>query len=206
MRPYSRSYTIAAVDTDGIVDGGTGASLTLLATSSGDGLAHQLNFTSAQNISDHTFTVVGTDENGAAQTEVVTGPNATTVESTKYFLTYESITPDATLDADTVDIGWVDEFVTPTYACNRYADAMMIETDISGTINYSVQQTLIPMTEGSANLAWVDVGAGIADSVDVTAITVDAQFSMNPPPSGIRVVAHSYSTGATLALRATHNG
>lgn len=37
------------------------------------------------NLSTLTFTVTGTDKDGAAQTEAITGPNATTVTGTKYF-------------------------------------------------------------------------------------------------------------------------
>lgn len=37
------------------------------------------------NLSTLTFTVTGTDKNGAAQTEDITGPNATTVTGTKFF-------------------------------------------------------------------------------------------------------------------------
>ena len=202
MRPFSKTYTPAAVDTDGYVDGGSGAALTLLATSAGDSLAHQLNFTSAANISDHTFLVTGTDENGLAQTETVTGPAANTVESTKYFLTVTSIVPNSTLGADEVDIGWVDEFLTPTYRTDRYRDSLMFEIAVTGTIDYTAQMTLSDM---QGTLAWTDIPATLVDAVDVIGITAAAQARMSPPPQAIRLKANSYSSGAVLTLRVIHN-
>lgn len=199
MRPFSKTYTPAAVDTDGYVDGGSGASLTLLASSAGDSLAHQLNFTSAANISDHTFLVTGTDENGIAQTETVTGPNANTVESAKYFLAVSSIVPNATLGADTVDIGWVDEFVTPAYRTDRYRDSLQAEVIVTGTIDYSVQRTLSDM---SGTLSWADTADA---TIDLIAITASVQWAMSPPPQAIRLKANSYSSSSVLVLRVIHN-
>ena len=46
---------------------------------------------SAGNLSAITFTVTGTDKDGAAQTEDITGPNITTVIGTKFFKSLTSI-------------------------------------------------------------------------------------------------------------------
>src|ERR1044071_363932 len=54
--------------------------------------AHKIAIASDGNDSTHTFTVVGTNADGQAQTEVITGPNATSVNSTKYYATITSIT------------------------------------------------------------------------------------------------------------------
>lgn len=206
-RPFKRVYTPSDPDTDGLVDGGSGASLTLLASGAGDGLAHQLNFTSSADISDHTFTVVGTDENGMAQTEVVTGPNNTTVESASYFLTVTSITPNATLGSDEVDIGWVDEFVTPTFALNRYSDDVAIRVDVGGTINYTAQKTFDSMriaNDGDA-FTWSDVDDP-AGNIDMSDITASVEWAFDPIPTGMRLQANSYSSGATLTLYVVHQG
>lgn len=56
--------------------------------------------------SGRTFTVTGTDENGTAQTEAITGPNATSVAGTKDFLTVTGVSVDAnTAGAVTVGAG-----------------------------------------------------------------------------------------------------
>lgn len=205
-RPFTRTYTPSDVDADGYVDGGTGASLTLLASSAGDGLAHKLNFTSAQNISDHTFTVVGTDADGAALTETVTGPNATTVESTKYFLTVTSITPDATLASDTVDIGWVDEFVTPTIPTNWRASMVQGWATPGGTIDYTVRATIDALSDGgtASTLNWIDVPDDTSGTIDTSDITAAVQFTISPPPTALQLQVNSYSSGATLRINTTH--
>lgn len=46
---------------------------------------------SAGNVSSRTFTITGTNRDGAALVEAVTGPNATTVTSAGYFMTISSI-------------------------------------------------------------------------------------------------------------------
>ena len=56
------------------------------------GTARQITLLSAGNDSGITFTVVGTDVNGDALSETVTGANAGTATSTGYFATISSIT------------------------------------------------------------------------------------------------------------------
>lgn len=208
MRPKHKTYTPAAVDTDGIVDGATGATspVAQVGTSAGDGLAHQLNITSVADLSGITFTITGTDADGLALTEAVTGPNATTVETTGYFLTVTSVAISATLGANTVDIGWVDEFVTPTLPLNTYVDRANFRTVVTGTINYDVQSTLSDLraiTAGS-ELDWQDIPATLVDAVDLIGITASADWRMQPPPRAIRLQANSYSSGAVLDLYVLH--
>ena len=192
-KPYTKSYDLPDEEADGIVDGGSGASLTLLSTSAGDGLAHRLNFTSAQNISDHTFTVVGTDADGAAQTEVVTGPNATTVESDKYFATWTSITPNATLASDEVDIGWVDEVMTPTYPVNWRASEVSVNVAVTGTINYTLRQTFDPLQQNSSaqNLNWTN-----CTDTDLVTATASQITSYDKPVTAVQIITASYGSGA----------
>jgi hypothetical protein len=197
MRPKKLTYSPADADADGYVDGGSGASLTLLASSAGDGLAHQLNFTSSANISDHTFTVVGTDENGMAQTEVVTGPNNTTVESASYFLTVTSITPNATLGSDEVDIGWVDEFVTPTKRMNYHASEASLRFVVAGTINFDVEQTFDDMRKADQGetFEW-----STSTDTDLDGATASQISVLDKPVTGIRIKANSYSSGASIDM------
>ncbi len=205
MRPLYKLYSPATEDTDGIVDGATGATspLTQLTTGPGDGLAHQVNITSAANISAITFTLTGTDADGVALTEAVTGPNATTVESTGYFKTVTSIAISATLGANTVDLGWVDEFVTPTIMLNSYAQGVSANIDVTGTIDYTVQATNSDLRtrdeDGPFN--WFDI---VDSSIDLIAITADVQFGLGPIPNAIRIKANSFSAAATVALRMIH--
>ena len=80
--------TIAALQTLG---GAGNMTLTgAAATFGGTGSSQKVSLTSGGNISAVTFTITGTDSKGAAQSEALTGPNATTVFSTKF---YNTVTP-----------------------------------------------------------------------------------------------------------------
>ena len=98
----SAVITTTALDADGLSTAaavGNNAALTLggALTSGGSytadtGTARQITLLSAGNDSDKSFTVVGTDVNGDALSETVTGANAGTATSTGYFATISSIT------------------------------------------------------------------------------------------------------------------
>ena len=98
----SAVITTTALDADGLSTAaavGNNAALTLggALTSGGSytadtGTARQITLLSAGNDSDKSFTVVGTDINGDALSETVTGANAGTATSTGYFATISSIT------------------------------------------------------------------------------------------------------------------
>lgn len=205
MRPLYKLYSPATEDTDGLVNDATGATspLTQLSTGPGDGLAHQIAIVSAANLSAITFTLTGTDADGVTLTEAVTGPNATTVESTGYFKTVTSIAISATLGANTVDLGWADEFVTPTIQLNTYAQGVSGNVDVTGTIDYTVQATNsdIRTRADDGPFNWFDV---VDATIDLIAITADVQFGLGPIPSGLRIKANSYSASATAALRLVH--
>ena len=98
----SAVITTTALDADGLSTAaavGNNAALTLSGalTSGGSytadtGTARQITLLSAGDDSGKTFTVVGTDINGDALSETVTGANAGTATSTGYFATISSIT------------------------------------------------------------------------------------------------------------------
>lgn len=98
--------------------------------------------TTAGNESGKTFAITGTNWSGNSISETVAGPNATTVASVLDYATVTSITISATA-ADAVVVGtngvagsaWVrlDEWASP---------AVAIQCVASGTVNYTVQQTL----------------------------------------------------------------
>tara|TARA_R110000796_G_scaffold60632_2_gene140257 strand:+ start:491 stop:1087 length:597 start_codon:yes stop_codon:yes gene_type:complete len=88
-----------AADPDGFAEtqtpGGAG-NLTLNGDiASSVDVARNVSVTCGSDINARTFTFTGTDENGDAQTEVVTGVNANTVAGTKFFATVTQIAVDA---------------------------------------------------------------------------------------------------------------
>ena len=79
--------------------GGAG-NFTLANTTVGN-LPQTITFTSTGNISGVTMTITGTDLNGDAQTEDISGPNNNTVTSTNKFLTVTQVAADAAVSTNT---------------------------------------------------------------------------------------------------------
>ena len=111
----SISAVSAAASLTGFASDVTGATWALTANNSGDSLAHKLTIRndSATNHSAKTATVVGTGPEGQPQTKVYSLPGVSaTITSADYWLTVTSVTPSATIGADTMDIGWGVDSVT----------------------------------------------------------------------------------------------
>lgn len=211
MRPYLTDIDLAAVDDNGIADDlptgsawAFGTDAEWLASGSGDGLAHRLVITTAGNEpagNAPVLTLVGTDPDGIAQTEDITLPNATTIESTKYWLTV----PSGSTQADTVgtfDIGWVDEVMTPTIPVNyRNYEPATYSVNVTGTINYTVQQTLDSihdLANPSVDASWFDITALAAKTTDLMDVgTAHA--------SACRLVVNSYTTAAEIQFTVMQN-
>jgi len=126
--------------------GAAGAGWALTANAAGDSLAHLITI-KGDAVTDHsakTAIITGTLY-GVAQTETVALPNGTaTVTSTKYFSTVTSVSPSATIGADTMDIGWAAGSVSaPASMRLSRIDFMMGFgcTIDSGTPTYGVQQS-----------------------------------------------------------------
>lgn len=193
---------MADASTTGFASNVTGASFTLTATTASDGLAHQVSVLndSATNHSGKTLTLVGTDADGRAQTETMAAPGSSaTVESTKYFKTLTSVTPSATIGADTFDIGWVDEVASPTIMLNHHSSSNpLIQLDVTGTLSASVQVTLAPRANFGADqnaLPWIATG-----DADLTNATADQLANLEAHATAARVIINSYSSGAELQV------
>lgn len=194
---FIKTYTPANESLTGFASNVTGAAFTLTASTSGDGLAHQVSIRndSATDHSGKTVTLVGTDNVGRARTEVVTGPaGSATVESTGYFLTLTSATPSATIGADTFDIGWVDEFATPPLALDWRSGVGALQLTITGTISVDLQSSNDDIQNSTASVSW------LVDSTANTAVTASQWCTFNATPRFIRIKANSYSSGATVKL------
>jgi hypothetical protein len=196
MRPNIVDLDVADASLTGFAEDVTGAEFTLTASAATDGLAHQVSIRN-DSVTDHsgkTVTLVGTDPNGAALTEVVTAPGTSaTVESTGYFLTLTSATPSATIGADTFDIGWVDEVATATYPIDwRSPYACNISVDVTGTIDFTVQQTFANVLAGEAPV-WANITALASKTADTTSTAAVGA-------TAIRTLINSYSSAAELQV------
>lgn len=192
-----KTYTPADANLTGFASNVTGAAFTLTASVSGDSLAHQVSIRndSATDHSGKTVTLVGTDHLGRALTEVVTGPaGSATVESSGYFLTLTSATPSATIGADTFDIGWVDEFVTPAVPLDWRSGIGSLEIVITGTINIDLDSSNSDLQNSTDAALW------LVDTSTNAGVTASKWITFNANPRFIRVKANSYSSGATVKL------
>lgn len=204
MRPRYFDFDPANANLTGFASNVTGASWTLTATNSGDSLAHQVSIKNdtATDHSGKTALLTGTDADGYAQTETVALPaGSATVESTKYFLTLTSVVPSATIGADTMDIGWVDEFASKTIPLDWYREyAPLVSLNVTGTINLDVQLTnsnpYSARTDQEA-LLWIDDDT-------LAAVTADGHGSLSDwPVKAIRLIANSYTDTAEVQMDLT---
>lgn len=207
MRPKQLNFDPANANLTGFASNVTGAAFTITTTATTDGLAHQVSIRndSATNHSGKTVTLVGTDADGRAQTEVVTGPaGSATVESAKYFKTLTSATPSATIGADTFDLGWVDEVASQTIPLNwRAMTPATIQVVVTGTIGFDIEATLqdirndgvAPFTfTDQEDLAWFNEGNFTAKTASLT------DDLLLPSYRAIRVVVNSYTDTAELQV------
>jgi len=157
--------------------------------------ARQITIVSDGADSGRTFTVTGTDANGNVQTEAITGPASTTVESAKYFKTISSIAVDAAC-AGNISSGIVDEFVTPVIPLNYGSDnqATVSIEGIVGTLSITVEQTFSDVLGDPASIVY------FATHADITTITADAHAELDVHASGVRLVCNSYTDTAELQM------
>ena len=158
--------------------------------------ARKIAFDSVGNDSGMTFTVVGTDQDGKALTEVVTGGNATLAESAGYFKTVTSITTSAGTAAD-VTIGTVDEASARTVPLNSRSDSgATVNVNVTGTIDYTVQERFDDIQASNTAVQtnnWQTVAAFSAKTADVTS-------GLSAGASAARIIINSHSTGAELQM------
>ncbi len=210
MRTKKIDIDLATVDADGICQAqsaaGAGA-LTLNGALVTGGVAimdyaRQIGIGSANNDSGITFTLTGTDNDDKALSEVVTGPNATTVESTGYFKTITSVVVSGATVGD-VQVGTVDEVLTQTIPLDRAsAQTATIGVDITGTINYTVEYTFDDVqttTMAAQSAQWFALAA-------LATKTADAQGSTDLGVSAIRLKVNSHSAAAEAQMYVAHVG
>jgi hypothetical protein len=189
----NKSYTSSAASLTGFASNVTGATFTLSANSVGDNLAHKVTIRndSATDHTGKTITLTGTGPNGAVQTEALAGPNnAATVTSVNYYLTLTSVTIDATIGADTFDIGWAAAAVTPPVnvapITTNHGYMIGISCDATGTPAYSLE-----LNYG---------GSGWYAHATIATETASADGSILHPVQAIRLIFTAASTVALTAV------
>jgi hypothetical protein len=157
MRPIQQTYNIETADPNGVVTAETpvdGVDLTIGGAYASGGVATfpfptEVTFTSADDLSTVTFTVIGTDAGGVYQQEDVTGPNNETVQTENVFATVTdiSVATVTTFTTEEVEVGgadvgigngdwWPLDIYVPNQVTTISANILA-----SGTATYSVQYT-----------------------------------------------------------------
>jgi hypothetical protein len=142
---YLAADTTAA-DADGVCQSQTPGSggeqaLTIDGALSSGGVAtfvaaRLITITSAADDSARTFTVTGTDVNGNAQTETITGPDTTTITGTKYFRTVTEVLVDDDT-AGAITVGMANNSLDVVYAGRaRLRGIYLTHTGTAGTIPF----------------------------------------------------------------------
>jgi hypothetical protein len=204
MRRKVFDFDFDDVDDNGICeaqDPGEAASLTLDGALVADGVAtldfaRQLVYTSSADDSGLDITVTGTDQDGNAQTETPgTGPSSGSVEGTKYFKTVTAVAVDGDPAGD-ISLGTVDEARSATIPVDSYLpEALVLSVDVTGTINYTIQETFDTriLTHASTNFTFVDVSAFADKTADVTS-------TLTRGATGWRLEINSYTNGAEIQV------
>jgi len=191
--PSIVSLTLPALDADGISLSQTplaAGNLTITGTFATGGVAtltpaRRVAVASDGNDATRVFTIYGTDRNGNAQIEAITGVNMASVGSQLDFLTVTRVSVDAaTAGAITVGTNGTGstEWVLDNYLASSWALAIAVST--GGTVTYTVEATyddpnkigtsLVAMPEQFSNEPGSYVPARAWPKSDMTAKTADA--------------------------------
>lgn len=196
MRPTLVSFTPADDDTDGFADdvaGVDGEPFVLAATTPDDNMAHLVIITPSGSVTGD-YVLTGTDQDGQVQTETLATDTTNAVTSAKYYKTLTQVLAPSGIGAETVDIGWTDDAVSPTYPLDWPSQANAnIFVDISGTINFTVQEcfgnvwVITPSTQ-----PWSNISA-------LASKTADTYGQSSVGATGFRVLLNSLTAGATVS-------
>jgi len=186
MIEYISSFTCAAASLTGHASNVTGAAFTIAATTAGDGLEHKITVRndSATDHSAKTLVLVGVGANGESVTETLTAPGSSaTVTSTKYYKSLTSVTPSATIGADTFDIGWTAAARGQWFNILKFP--VTVAVAVGGTINFDLQHS------HSGSIADSNLYPFTADSSK----TANLEHSYTAPLQKSRVVVNSHTSG-----------
>ena len=186
----------------------TGAAVAPLQTSTLDNLAHIVTLTAPvqATLAGIAFTIVGTDAAGNSQTEVIAaGPaSGATVNSTKFFLTVETIQPSATMGTKVLAIGLLAEAIGYWVNLENTMSAPMVMVGVTGTINYSVYQTPANIFDApERDAVYTSIGMPITN---LSAVTANVLAPAGESCRAIMLRVNSFTAGATITAYINNSG
>jgi hypothetical protein len=154
--------------------------------------------TAAGNESSRTFTLTGTSSSGVVQSETITGPNATTAQSVLDYKKVTSITISGNA-AGAVTVGTSGVASSGWVQFSGWSDAQVaIQCVASGTVNYTVQQTLDDPNNSSDNVPIASVTWFSHPDPALVTATASVQGNYGYTPVYARVTLNS-GTGSVAA-------
>lgn len=209
--PITVTKTLAAAAATNIAlsqSPGAAGNLTINGTAATGGVAtldtqRLVIITSAGNDSGRTFTIYGTNQNGNAISEAITGANAGVATSTKSFLTVTRISVDAAT-AGAVTAGTSGVGSTQLIGLNPHVTPAntSIGVVVSGTVNFTVEYTydndpfqMIMPTPGAPGPTMWPLAALAAKAANTDALLVN-------PATALRLTINSGTGSATMTVLA----
>ena len=153
---------------------------------------------SAGDVSSVVFTVYGTDQDGIARTETITGVTTSAVNSVTFWQTITRIAADAAVGSN-VFVGAIDQIVSETLPLNwrnNYSATFVV--DITGTLQYDIEES---NSEMAAYTDPVDLVWGVTQSNQTAGLT----GSCLNYTTAARVRWDSYSSGAEMQFSLRQN-
>ena len=184
----------------------TGAAVAPLQTSTLDNLAHIVTLTAPvqATLAGIAFTIVGTDAAGNSQTEVIAaGPaSGATVNSTKFFLTVETIQPSATMGGLLLSVGLLAEAIGYWVNLENTMSAPMVMVNVTGTINYTVLQTPANIFD-EVGTVYTALGVAIPN---MSAVTAQVLANGGESCRAVMLRVNSFTAGATITAYINNSG
>ena len=175
--------------------------LTLEAGAASLGSPAQLVLETNADFSGVTFTITGTDANGNVISEIIAGPDTTTVNSVLYYASVTSITSDGGVEAGTAQVG-VTGTVTSRWArMDSWANAQTVaQVNVDGTITYSVETSMDDPNDPTYPVAVSDMTW--LDALDANLVSESTAKSgvFNLTPTWVRVKGSGGTGTATLKI------
>ena len=147
------------------------------------------------------FTITGTDANGSIISEVLDGPNTTTVNSVLYYASITSIVAENGVVGGTVQVGTTGNVTSRWVRMDSWAAAQSVaQVSVSGSITYSVQTSMDDPNDPSApvsvnDMVWLD-----ALDANLVSETDDKSGFFAYTPTWVRVKGSSGTGTASLKI------
>lgn len=147
--------------------------------------------------STNSFTITGTNWNGDTISEVLAGQNAAASTSVLDYKTVTSVVPE-NATAAAVEVGTAQSGGSRWMRLDSWANAQVgVQVNVSGTIDYSVEQTFDDPNSPTTPVAAADV-TWLAGPTEITTESTAKISAFAYAPSFLRIVSNSGSGTATL--------